>query len=176
MGHPDEAAPAAELLEVGRSARSRRWPRPSPRVVAAVAVVALLLGMGAVAADRHLRAGEQQAVDRCASAARAAADDAWSRVSAMVTYVRPVLDSGGSAELRSSMYALVSSSATGSAASLDDARARCHAVRVLPLHTRLGARRDACLRGLADTTAFLDRLALDGRVVAERWPRQLSGC
>lgn len=170
MSEVDEAG--TEVLEVGADRRQR----PSRRVVLGAALVALVLGAGGAAVDGRLRSAEQAALDRCASGTQAAVDDAWARVSAMVRYVRPVLDSGGSTRLRRDMYRLVSRSATGSADNLAAALGECHDVRVWPLHASLRTRRESCLDALDETTAFLRRLADDGRVVVEHWPTEVTGC
>ena len=170
MGEPEAEVP--EVLEVGATRRRR----PSGRVVVGALVLALALGAAGLVLDGRLRTSERIAVDRCSSGTHAAVDDAWSRVSAMVRYVRPVLDSGGPKRLRRSMYRLVSSSATGSRAGLAEAVSPCREARVWPHHAGLRLQRAACLHALGATTAFLDRLADDGRVVAERWPTGVSGC
>lgn len=170
MGEPD--AQVAEVLEVAPTRRRR----PTGRVVVGALALALVLGTVGPVLDGRLRTSERAALDRCSSGTHAAVDDAWSRVSAMVHYVRPVLDSGGPERLRRSMYRLVSSSATGSRAGLAEAVSVCREARVWPHHAELRRRRAACLHALGATTAFLDRLADDGRVVAERWPTGVTGC
>ena len=131
MGEPDAQVP--EVLEAGTDRRRR----PSGRVVVGALALALVLGAAGLVLDGRLRTSERIAVDRCSSGTHAAVDDAWSRVSAMVRYVRPVLDSGGPERLRRSMYRLVSSSATGSRAGLAEA------VERLPRGPRVAAPRRA---------------------------------
>jgi hypothetical protein len=88
----------------------------------------------------------------------------------ILDYVRPVWADHLPRRVERGLSAMVSETAAAADPALARVRRSCAAVRVLPLHPGLGARRDACV-GLLDTyRGFLRRVAADGRRGAGTWP------
>lgn len=151
--------------------REGRGPWPRAVLVAALGVL-LVVGLLVVVVDRGLRSREDRALDECASGMQEAFVRAAAPLDAMASYVRPVLENGPTPGLRRGMYALVSEAAEGSDLRLAQVTRACREIDVSWAHPALRARRDACLRGLDERTAFLRQVARDGHAAfsAERPP------
>jgi hypothetical protein len=142
---------------------SREGRRPWPRAVVAGGLgVLLVVGLLVVVVDGGVRSREDRALDGCASGLQEAFAQAVAPLDAMASYVRPVLENGPTPDLRRGMYGLVSEAAEGSESRLTEVARKCREIDVWWVHPALRARRDACLRGLDERTAFLRRVARDG--------------
>jgi hypothetical protein len=145
-------------------------------LIVVVACLVALIGTGLWVVDDRARARAERGLDRCNTTAQSALKRAYSPVVGMNSYVRPVLDSAGSARLRRDMYALVSEAAAGTASELNDAVTTCREVNVLWSHRDLRVRRAACLRQLQGHQAFLQTLEQRGRTMSGSWPTSFRGC
>jgi hypothetical protein len=167
-------APGAQQ-EVDVLGRDGRPPLLAPAVRRLLVVVLVIAVVAAWLVDRRIRADETVAVDRCAVAANAALDRAFSRVEAMAFYVRPTLESSSPDRLRRDLYALVGSTATGASDRLVPARDLCAGTSVLAVHGELRARLDACVRRVERAIDYLDAVVRDGRTAFLSAPSGRSG-
>jgi hypothetical protein len=145
-------------------------------VLAALVVVAALVGVTAYVVNGRVRRGEEQALTQCVTGAQLAVDEAYGRVVAMYHYVRPALDNGASLMVRRGLYELLGRAATGEAPAVAEARDECAVVHISPLHPDLRDRRDRCVRLLDEHVDFLGRAATDGVTLSGPWPRTVEIC
>jgi len=149
---------------------------PSRRTVVVVVVLAALVLAAGYLADRRVRGTESAAVERCAEEAHTTVERRESRVYAMAAYVRPALYGRFPGAVGDGLLEMVSTEARAVVGTLDEARAGCAAVAVLPHHTDLKERRAACLDFLDQHVAFLSRAAVDGLTVYRDSPGAGRDC
>lgn len=149
---------------------------PSRRTVVVLVLLPALVLAGGYLADRHVRGTESAAVQRCAEEAHTTVQRRESRVHAMAAYVRPALYGRFPGAVGDGLLEMVSTEARAVVGTLDEARAGCAAVALLPHHSDLKQRRAACLAYLDEHAAFLSRAAADGLAVYRDSPGAGHDC
>jgi hypothetical protein len=149
---------------------------PSRRTVVILALLATLVLAACSLADRHVHGTESAAVERCAEEAHRTVKLRESRVYAMAAYVRPALYGRFPGAVGDGLLEMISTEARAVVGTLDEARAGCAAVEILPHHTELKGRRAACLDYLDAHATFLSKAADDGLTVYRDSPGAGRDC
>jgi hypothetical protein len=150
----------AETLQQGRPPRP---PHPHRTARLAVTAVVLLVVVAvSLVVDHRRRERESDRVAGCVAEATSSTRYAFARLDSVLGYVRPVIDSDATTELRRSMDLVVSGAVRPVVPDVRRARSRCAAVEVLPWHGGLIATRDACRAVLAHDLELLDNVAAGG--------------
>lgn len=163
-----------ERLDIGRDPGPR-----DPRRVAAAAAVGVVLVVVLVVVlliDRGVRSREAERVSACVSAARGAVTYSSARVTAILSYVRPVLVRAEDAALRRRLLRVVSEAVAPTIPEVLDARERCERTRVLRVHLELRARRADCLELLDADLTYLRAVAADGSEALTPPPLRTRTC
>lgn len=154
---PDAHSEVDVLVQDGR----RELVSPTVRrVVLCLLAVVLLTGW---LVDHRIRGHESAGVDSCAARTAAALDAAHGRVAFMSGYVRPALAGAPTDHLRTSLYAMVSDAAAGSAQRLRTVLDACRRTSVLRLHGDLRDRRADCATSIRRALGYLEAVSVDGR-------------
>ncbi len=151
-----------DVLDAG-APPSRWW-----RILGALAVVTLVLGLAAVAEGARRAPAERRAIDRCAEAATSAVDRAERRLALMVTYVTPALGAS-TPDVDAGLRRLVAAEAPAARAPVDQALGTCRGIDVwwlnaehrgaLVAYDALLVAQQERLRGVARGGGFYDDYA-----------------
>ena len=137
-------------------------PRRSPRRVAALLAVLLVLGVAAVVLDGSLRSHGSEQVAACRQQGASEIAAASGRLTARTGTVRPTVFAMPDGQLRRQLLALVSEAVAGADDRLLAARARCAEVELLWHHRDLARQRDECVAALEEMAAWYREVSRDG--------------
>ncbi len=145
---------------------SRRPPlnRWLVRAVAAGVVIAVAVALIVPWLDRRQRSHELAALTSCVKTGQSAVDYADASLRGMSQYISAGLGSSDSAEVRRSMFGLLSQAANAGAPGLDAAVRSCTAVHVKADHHPVVAAKAAYVRWLGAKDVFYQAIAKDARV------------
>lgn len=159
----------AEVLDAGPPPRTRRW-------AAALLVLLLVLGVGAVVLDRSFRADASEQVTDCREQGAAEIATAFDRLAARTGTVRPTVFAMPDGEVRQQLLDLVSEAVAGADARMRAARTRCEEVEILWHHGDLSVRRDECVAALEALAAWFREVSRDGAEAFRGGPEGRRGC
>jgi hypothetical protein len=143
------------------------------RVVSGLGVAALV-AMWFIA-DHEASVAEEHAIQRCTSDARVAMKGSTAAVDALVSYIRPTLETDIKDPLRQELYAMVAERAIGHDTELVAARKACDSLQIWATHGALRQRRAACSAQLAAYVDLVNAIADDGHAAMFARPAA-EGC
>lgn len=153
---------APDMVEGGSSRPPvNRW---LVRAVVALVVVALAVALLVPWLDRRQRTRELAALTSCVASGQSAVDYADASLRGMAQYISAGLGSSDSAEVRRSMFGLLSQAASAGVPGLDAAVRSCGQVHVKSDHREVIAAKVAYVRWLGAKDAFYNAIAKDARV------------
>jgi hypothetical protein len=153
---------APDLVEGGSSrAPLNRWVL---RALAALVVIAVAVALAVPWLDRRERSQELTALTSCVANGQEAVNYADASLRGMSQYISAGLGSSDSAQVRRSMFGLLSQAASAGVPGLDAAVRSCNRVQVKSGHREVVEARTAYLRWLAAKDAFYQAIVKDARV------------
>ncbi len=140
-----------------------------------VGLVVATLVAACFLADQRAYATEQRAIADCTLNARLAIKGSTAAVDALVSYIRPTLETDIKAPLRRDLYAMVAEKAIGHDTELVAARRACDSVRIWPTHRALREQSAACSAQLSAYVGLVNAIAADGHAAMMQRPAA-EGC